>query len=211
MSGTAPDEQTRVVDRLTTNETYFFREPQHFQFLGQLISRPPPSAHPFRVWSAASSTGEEAYSIAMVLQDRLGQRPWEVIGTDLSTSVVDAARLGLYPISRAEGIPDYYLNRHCLKGNGKFHHKMLISKALRERVNFRVANLLEPLPNIGQFDVIYLRNVLIYFDMPTKAAIVRRVLGQLKPDGFLFSGHSESLANLDLPLTPVKTAIYRHG
>jgi chemotaxis protein methyltransferase CheR len=208
LSGSDPAELTRVVDRLTTNETYFFREPQHFTFLGNMLAEPR-AGRPLRVWSGASSSGEEAYSIAMVLQDRLkGSCPWEVIGTDLSTQVVDTARSGLYPIERAEGIPDYYRNRFCLRGRGDYEGKMLIARELRQRVNFMTANLLEPLPDVGMFDVIFLRNVLIYFDMPTKTEIVKRVIRQLNPGGFLLSGHSESLANLDVPLRTVQTAVY---
>ena len=210
LSGDSPAEQIRLVDRLTTNETYFFREPQHFQFLSQLAVQYRGSA-PFRVWSAASSTGEEAYSIAMVLRDRLASQPWEVVGTDLSTSVVQTARRGLYPLSRAEGIPDYYRSRNCLRGHGEFDGQMLIARELRDRVNFLPGNLKESLPDIGQFDVIFLRNVLIYFDTPSKCEIVRRVLGYLKPGGHLLAGHAESLSNLPLPLRTVHTAVYTHA
>ena len=208
LTGSDTVELTRVVDRLTTNETYFFREPQHFQFLGNLLSEPR-HGKPLRIWSAASSSGEEAYSIAMVLQDRLkGTANWEVIGTDLSTKMVDTASRGLYPIERAEGIPDYYRNQFCMRGRGEYEGKMLMAKELRQRVTFMTANLLEPLPDVGMFDVIFLRNVLIYFDVPTKAEIVKRVIQQLKPGGFLLSGHSESLANLDVPLRTVQSAVY---
>ena len=207
------DEQalTQLVDRLTTNETYFFREPEHFQFLGQLLAQDKP-AGPFRVWSAASSSGEEAYSIAMVLADRLGlTRPWEVVGTDLSTEVVRKATQALYPVSHAEDVPPYYRHRHCLKGHGAHEGQMLIARPLRERTRFIAANLLEPLPDIGHFDVIFLRNMLIYFDVPTKTDILKRVLTRLKPDGHLLPGHSESLANIDLPIKPVRTAVYQHA
>lgn len=210
MGGGAPEEQVRLIDRLTTNETYFFREPQHFQFLSQLALQHRGGA-PFRVWSAASSSGEEAYSVAMLLRDRLGAQPWEVLGTDLSTAMVETARRGLYPLSRAEGIPDYYRSRNCLRGHGDFEGQMLMARELRDRVRFLSANLLEPLPDIGQFDVIFLRNVLIYFDAASKVEIVQRVLGQLKPAGHLFSGHAESLASLNLPVKPVRTAVYAHG
>ena len=202
---------TQLVDRLTTNETYFFREPEHFQFLGQLVGQLRPASG-WRVWSAASSSGEEAYSIAMVLADRIGlTRPWEVIGTDLSTEVVRKASQALYPIAHADNIPDYYKHRYCLKGHGAHTGHMLMAKPLRERTSFLSANLLEPLPDIGSFDVIFLRNMLIYFDMETKADILRRVITRLKPGGHLLPGHSESLANLDLPLKPVRTAVYQHA
>jgi chemotaxis protein methyltransferase CheR len=207
LGGGAPGEVVKVVDKLTTNETYFFREPQHFQFLAEVLAKHRGGA-PFRVWSAASSTGEEAFSIAMVLRDRLGSAPWEVVGTDLSTSVVDTAATGLYPMSRAEGIPEYYRNRHCLRGHGRHEGQFLMARDLRERVQFLPANLLAELPPLGQFDVIFLRNVLIYFDTASKAQIVRAVMQHLAPGGHLLSGHSESLANLQLPLRTVRTAVY---
>lgn len=202
---------TQLVDRLTTNETYFFRESEHFQFLAQLVTQPLTGGS-FRAWSAASSSGEEAYSIAMVLADRLGlTRPWEVVGTDLSTEVVHKASRALYPISRAKDIPDYYRQRYCLKGHGPHANHMLVARTLRERTRFMTANLLEPLPDIGVFDVIFLRNMLIYFDVATKRDIVQRVVRALKPGGYLLPGHSESLANLDLPLKSVRTAVYQHA
>ncbi|BDI04627.1 chemotaxis protein methyltransferase [Sphaerotilus microaerophilus] len=211
MRGDDPDELTKVIDKLTTNETYFFREPQHFEYLSRRLKEHPPRG-PFRVWSAASSSGEEAYSIAMLLADVLGQRPWEVVGTDLSTAVVEAARRALYPMERARHTPPEYLKRFCLRGEGSYAGQLLIQRTLRERVSFRCANLMQPLPSdLGQFDVIFLRNVLIYFDAPAKARIVSRVIGQLHDHGHLFTGHAESLGNLDVKLRAIQPAIYTHA
>jgi chemotaxis protein methyltransferase CheR len=196
-----------VVDKLTTNETYFFREPQHFEFLASLLAQHD-GREPFRVWSAASSSGEEAYSIAMLLAEKLGPTGWEVIGTDLSTAMVDSARRALYSMDRARHTPREYLKRHCLRGQGDFEGSLLISRALRAHVHFEPANLMEPLPNLGSFQVIFLRNVLIYFDPPGKEAIVRRVIPLLKPQGYLFTGHAESLSHLDHGLRAVRTAVY---
>ena len=201
-------ELTKVVDKLTTNETYFFREPQHFEFLTQQLRTQPPRGA-FRVWSAASSSGEEAYSIAMLLADVLGSRPWEVVGTDLSTAMVEAGQRALYPMERARHTPHDYLKRFCLRGEGRYQGQLLIQRSLRERVHFRGANLMQDLPaDLGQFDVIFLRNVLIYFDAPAKAAITRLVLRQLQPHGHLLTGHAESLANLDLPIRALQPAVY---
>ena len=211
LRGNDPDEATKVIDKLTTNETYFFREPQHFEFLGRSLKANPPRGL-FRVWSAASSSGEEAYSIAMLLSDVLGQRPWEVVGTDLSTAVVETAQRALYPMERARHTPPEYLKRFCLRGEGHYAGQLLIQRALRERVSFRCANLMQPLPSdLGQFDVIFLRNVLIYFDAPAKARIVSRVIGQLHDHGHLFTGHAESLGNLDVALRALQPAIYQHA
>ncbi len=199
-------ELTRVVDKLTTNETYFFREPQHFEFLNNLLKTKPTGT--FRVWSGASSSGEEAYSIAMTLADKIGPKGWEIVGTDLSTAMVAAARQGLYPLERTRQVSAAYLKRYCLKGSGQYEGQVLIDKALRANVRFESANLMQPLPNIGQFDVIFLRNVLIYFDAPAKQHIVRSVAQLLKPGGYLFTGHAESLSNLDVGLRSVQPAVY---
>jgi len=206
-----PQELTRVVDKLTTNETYFFREPQHYDYLSELMSRSAGQPEAIRAWSAASSSGEEAYSMAMVMADKLGRKPWEIVGTDLSTAMVEAARRALYPMERAEGLPQRHLKRWCLKGNGDMAGQLLVAGELRERVRFESANLTQDLPNIGMFDVIFLRNVLIYFDAPGKADIVARVLTRLKPDGHLFTGHAESLSNLNLPVRSVAAAVYVHA
>jgi chemotaxis protein methyltransferase CheR len=204
-------EMTRVIDRLTTNETYFFREPQHFNDLQSrltLVQGP----EPFKVWSAASSSGEEAYSVAMVLSERLGRRPWQVIGTDLSTAMVESAQRGLFPLERARMVPPDYLKRFCLKGQGPHEGSLLIARELRERVQFLQANLMQELPaELPLFDLIFLRNVLIYFDNDAKAQIVRRVLKRLKPEGVLYIGHAESMSSLHLPLRPLATAIYGHA
>jgi chemotaxis protein methyltransferase CheR len=208
LSGGNEAELTRVVDRLTTNETYFFREPQHFQWLARHVAQA--GRGELRVWSAASSSGEEAYSLAMVLAEHAAAG-WSVLGTDLSTAMVTAARRALYPLSRARDLPPALLKRWCLKGEGRYEGHLLIAKALRQHVEFRTLNLTETLPDLGRFDIVFLRNVLIYFDPPAKVAIVRRVLAQLKPDGLLFTGHAESLANLDLPVRTVAPAVYAHG
>lgn len=201
----------RVIDKLTTNETYFFREPQHFDFLAELVAQRPRGAGTFRVWSAASSSGEEAYSIAMLLGDKLGLSGWEIVGTDLSTAMVDSARRALYPMERVRHTPQAYLKRWCLKGRDKYEGQMLICKELRERVRFLPGNLVQNLPDIGHFDVIFLRNVLIYFDPPGKTDIVRRVLTRLKPTGHLLTGHAESITNLSLPVRALTAAVYVHA
>lgn len=206
-------ELVKVVDKLTTNETYFFREPQHFEHLKRMLAerRAGAAGGDFRVWSAASSSGEEAYSIAMVLGEHFGLRGWQVIGTDLSTAMVDTARRGLYPLERARLTPTPLLKRWCLKGHGDNTGKLMVAPELRQLVRFECANLTRTLPEIGQFDLIFLRNVLIYFDNPGKADIVKRVLTRLKPDGLLFTGHAESIANLGIPTVAVAPAVYRHA
>ena len=212
LRGGAPaQEMTRLIDRLTTNETYFFREPQHYNDLADRLQQLPPG-HDFKVWSAASSSGEEAYSAAMLMTDLLGSAPWQIIGTDLSTAMVESARRGLYTMERARMVPPDYLKRFCLKGQGEQTGQVLMSRELRTRVRIETANLMQPLPeSLPMFDVIFLRNVLIYFDNDAKAEIVQRVLGRLKPEGVLYTGHAESLSNLGLPVRIVSTAVHGHA
>ncbi|MYM41553.1 CheR family methyltransferase [Duganella qianjiadongensis] len=198
-----------AVDLLTTNETYFFREPKHFALLRELAEQARAARRGMRVWSAASSTGEEPYSIAMVLADVLGEGAWEVLGTDISTRVLERARRGHYPMERASGIPLDLLRRFCLKGQGKEAGTMLVEKALRQRVQFMHLNLNQPLPKLGSFDVIFLRNVMIYFNLETKRQLVARLMTHLRPGGYLLIGHSETLNDINDALQAVAPSIYR--
>ena len=198
-----------AIDLLTTNETYFFREPKHFDLLRQIVADAGSRTQPFRVWSAACSTGEECYSIAMVLADCLGSSPWEVVGSDISTRVLQRARQGHYPDARARYIPQEYLRRYCLKGTGEQEGTLLVQRELRSRVSFAQVNLNSDLPRMGSFDVIFLRNVMIYFNGDTKRHVVPRVLGLLKPDGYFCIGHSESLNDIPTSVEQVAPSIYR--
>ncbi|MBI4938042.1 MAG: protein-glutamate O-methyltransferase CheR [Nitrosomonadales bacterium] len=208
-AGHNPEELQVAVDLLTTNETYFFREPRHFDFLRtRILSRHKPG-NPFRVWSAACSSGEESYSIAMVLADHLGDGPWEVMASDICTRVLEKARIGHYSMDRIEGISREHLSRYCLKGIGLQENTLLVDKRLRSRVNFIQVNLSQPLPGLGVFDVIFLRNVMIYFDQETKRQIVQRMLPLLKPGGHFLIGHSETLNGVSDALHPLGPSIYR--
>jgi chemotaxis protein methyltransferase CheR len=209
-SGDSSLEMQTAVDLLTTNETYFFREPKHFQFLKKDITggtlRGIPS---LRVWSAAASTGEEAYSVAMLLEDLLPGRQWEIVGSDISARVLERARAGHYSMERINHFPPEYLQRFCLKGRDTQEGTLLVQRALRNRLQFLQVNLNEPLPHLGSFEVIFLRNVLIYFNMETKRKVVARVLNLLKPGGYLLIGHSESLIEVTDAVELLAPAIYR--
>lgn len=202
-------EQQIAIDLLTTNETYFFREPKHFSFLEREYLPNWKSGKTLRVWSAASSTGEEAYSIAMLLDDVLGSRPWEIFGSDISSRVLKKARQGLYPQHRIEGIPREYLRKYCLKGVGEHEGYLLLDKKLRQKVTFSSVNLKKPIGDVGLFDVIFLRNVLIYFDAETKQKIIRQLVEKMQPEGYLFIGHSESLKGICDGLEAVIPTVYR--
>jgi chemotaxis protein methyltransferase CheR len=210
-SGKAAREVQFAVDLLTTNETYFFREPKHFDLLGRLADEAAGRTQPFRVWSAACSTGEECYSIAMVLADRLGEANWEIVGSDISARVVQRARFGHYPLSRAQHMPMTYMKRFCLKGTGEQQGTLLVDRELRKRVSFSLINLNTDLPRMGLFDVIFLRNVMIYFNGDTKRQVVARVLSQLRPGGYFCIGHSESLHEINASVEQVAPSIYRKG
>ena len=208
-SAAGKEELQTMVDLLTTNETHFFREPKHFDFLKQTIIPARRLGQPFRVWSAACSSGEEPYSVAMELDQLLGSQPWEVYGSDISTRIVESARSGLFPMARLPEIPKPYLNRYCLKGVGDCEGQLLIDKALRDRVYFLLHNLMDEPPKIGLFDVIFLRNVMIYFDMENKRKVVSRLLPLLRPGGYFLIGHSESLNGVTDALTVLAPAIYQ--
>ncbi|XLZ67924.1 protein-glutamate O-methyltransferase CheR [Massilia sp. SR12] len=209
-SGQSPEETQLAIDLLTTNETYFFREARHFEHLRALLLGRRQGDAAFRVWSAACSSGEEPYSIAMVLADLLPPQSWEVLATDISARVLDTARNGHYPMARASHVPPEYLRRFCLKGIDEEDGTLLVSRVLRECVEFAQVNLnAARLPALGRFDAVFLRNVLIYFDAPTKRRVVQRVLDCLRPGGHLYIGHSESLHDMALPVRTVAPAIYR--
>jgi chemotaxis protein methyltransferase CheR len=202
--------ETRVaVDLLTTNETYFFREAEHFDFLREELSGHHSGGDPVRVWSAASSSGEEAYSLAMTLADCLPRTPWEVLGTDISSRVVEKAKLGLYPIDAAGKIPVKLLKRYCLKGKGDLEGYLAIDRSLTANVRFTQLNLIEPMPLLGKFDYIFLRNVMIYFDADTKQTLVSRLIPMMKPGGCFIVSHSETLNGIQQGLKLVRPSVYR--
>ncbi len=209
-SGEHPEEMQTMVDLLTTNETYFFREPHHFDYLRREIIEKRRSAATFRVWSAASSSGEEVYSIAMTLADALGDASWEVVGSDISTQVLSKAVAGHYSLARTEGIPLGFMREYCLKGVRSHAGTFLIAPELRRKTSFHHINLMHPVTdNIGEFEVIFLRNVMIYFDPETKTKVVHNLLPRLKSGGHLIIGHSETLNGITDRVVLVKPTIYR--
>jgi chemotaxis protein methyltransferase CheR len=203
------DELQVAVDLLTTNETFFFREPAHFDFLRNQILAKHKAVNTFRVWSAACSSGEEPYSIAMVLADHFGGGQWEVVASDISMRMLEKARIGHYSMDRTGGISSEHLSRYCLKGIGPQANTLLVDEKLRSRVNFLQVNLNQSLPALGNFDVIFLRNVLIYFNQETKHHIVQRMLPLLNPGGYFLVSHAESLNGVNDTMRLLKPSIYR--
>jgi chemotaxis protein methyltransferase CheR len=200
-----------AVDLLTTNETYFFREPAHFEAIQAEITRNQPRK--LSVWSAASSFGDEAYSLAMLFADlqqqgRLGA-DWQILGTDISDRVLRSAVQGIYPAERLRHVTPERLRRHCLRGEGESDGLLQVSPKLRDKVRFGQLNLCLPIEDLGPFDIVMLRNVLIYFDGPTKTEVVERVLTQLRPGGLFFIGTAEGRVPCKTPLQAVGPGIFR--
>ncbi|MDH5232990.1 MAG: protein-glutamate O-methyltransferase CheR [Gammaproteobacteria bacterium] len=204
------EELQMMIDLLTTNETYFFREDKHFEFLQQLVKQRPSSTKPFRIWSAACSSGEEPYTIAMSLANVIGITNWEIMATDISTRVLATAQKGLYTEERLQKVPPPLLKKYVVKAKGEDEGMMQINDNLRQRINFRQLNLLGNWPvDVGKFDVIFLRNVMIYFDKPTKENLVARLVGQLDDQGHLLTGHSESLTGINKDLKTLMPSVYQ--
>ncbi len=209
-NGNDPHERQTMVDLLTTNETYFFREEAHFDFLRQVVIPQHPAGQSLDIWSGASSTGEEIYTLSMVLADELGaDAQWSILGSDISTHVLGIAQRGQYWLDRTRGLPKEYLRKYCLKGVRTQEGSFIIDPSLRRHTRFMQINLNTTLPDLGKFHVIFLRNVMIYFDNDTKRKVVARMVEKLRPGGYFIVGHSESLNGINETLKTVKPTIYR--
>ncbi|MCB1146164.1 MAG: protein-glutamate O-methyltransferase CheR [Leptospiraceae bacterium] len=210
LSDKVPEERQVMIDLLTTNETYFFREPKHFDYLINSILKLYNSNEMFRIWSAACSSGEEVYSLAMILAEHFGLNGnWEIYGSDISSRVLEEAKNALYPLEDTDTIPPDFLKKYCLKGVRSQEGKFTVDKALRDKTKFQQINLTENLPDIGYFDAIFLRNVMIYFNKETKKVIVEKLVRRLKPTGVLVVGHAESLHGLTPEVKSVAPTIYQ--
>ena len=202
-------EKMEMVNQITTNETYFFREMRHFEFLGAYAQKNRDHSK-IRVWSAAASVGAEAYTVAMLLDSIVGRTRWEVLGTDINTEVIKKARVGLYPEAWIAKIPEKYRAMYCLKGKGNHQGQFLIDRGLVGNMNFQEGNLLVSQPDLGQFDVIFLRNVLIYFNEETKRKVVLNAISNLKKGGYFIISLTENLQNLNISsLKQVQSSIYQ--
>jgi chemotaxis protein methyltransferase CheR len=219
-NGRLADEFAHVVDCVTTNKTDFFREPQHFAFLRQtaipnLLKLRRASGAPLKFWSAAASIGAEAYTIAFVLAELLGLdgQPFGILGTDISRDVLEQARRAVYPLAFAEPIPEAVRQRYLMLARDASRAEFRIVPELRQRVRFEPLNLMdERFPVDSNFDVIFCRNVLIYFSKASQAAVLRRLCAHLRPGGYLLLGHSESLAGNDhAELRQVAPTIFRRA
>lgn len=214
-SGKGKAEFSSLIDVISTNHTYFFRETSHFDYLSREILRHERGVRqePFRVWSAACSSGEEPYCVAMLLaeQRRINRHfDWRIEAHDISTTILDRARRATYPLSAIERVPQVLKDRYLrFKQDSE---TVSVSQELKKKITFARMNLLEmPAGFLGEFDLILCRNVMIYFDRETRQELVQTLSRRLSRTGTLFVGHSESLGGLRHDLSMVRPAIYRKG
>lgn len=199
-----------LADALTTNFTSFLREQAHFQFLRTEFTAQLPYGVPVDIWSAAASTGEEPYSILFTLLDVLGPgADVRVLATDISTRALKTGAAAVYEEERVAGLPEGWLQRYFLKGNGQWQGSYRVRRPYRQKIRFQRFNLVTDQPGNIRFRAIFCRNVAIYFDKPTQATVARTMASALAPGGYLFIGHSESLSGMDHGLSYVQPALYR--
>lgn len=212
-------ECVHMVDVVTTNKTDFFREPAHFEYLVNTglpelaVSKGAGVRSRLRTWSAGCSTGEEPYTLAMVLSEFARTCPgfqFSILATDISTAVLQTARKAIYPHDRIDPVPMPLRKKYLLKSKDKARGLVRISPELRSRVTFQRINFMDSNFGIRQpMDIIFCRNVLIYFDRPTQEMVLRQFCHHLNPGGFLFTGHSETLQNMRLPVEQVSASVYK--
>ncbi len=209
-------ELAHLLDAVSTNKTDFFREPPHFAFLRDKLLREWKTSgakRTLRIWSAGCSSGQEPYTLAMVLSDcwdQFGGFEFEILGTDLNTHVLEEARTAVYPAAEAEKIPPSLRSKYLLVSKDRTREVVRVVPEIRRRVEFRRLNFMDRDYGFREpFDGIFFRNVMIYFDRPTQTRVLERLVSCLATGGYFFSGHAESLHGFDLPLAPVAPTVYR--
>ena len=208
-------ELVHLLNAVTTNKTDFFREPRHFDYLRDAVlpTVRDGGRRKIRAWSAACSTGAEPYTMAMVIDGFAAQHggpDYTILATDLDTEVLEVAQRGIYPAEMVAPVPPVIRQRYVLAAKAAKRNDVRIVPALRAAVSFARHNLIDDRYDIGEpMDLIFCRNVLIYFDRPTQEQVVRRLVDCLQPGGYLFLGHSESIAGIDLPLTSVANTVFQ--
>lgn len=213
----APAELVQLFDLATTNKTDFFREPQHFAYLTETalpaLAADRGPAWTARVWCAGCSTGQEVYTLAMVLDDHAQRHPgfaFSILGTDISTRALREAAAATYDEALIDPVPEALRRRYLLRGRDRARGLVRIAPELRRRATFSRLNFMDeryPIPK--ELDVIFFRNVMIYFDQATQERVIERQLRHLRPGGYLFVGHAESLSRHGLPLHAESSSIYR--
>ncbi|WP_160011286.1 protein-glutamate O-methyltransferase CheR [Rhizobium sp. 18055] len=208
-------ETVYLIDAVTTNKTDFFREARHFEYMQQ-VALPALAAsgvRTIRTWSSACSTGAEPYTMAMVLEEFTADRrdlDYSVLATDLSTDVLNTARRGIYSEDLVHPVPHDLQRKYVMVAKKADRREVRISAALRSRVGFARMNLMDESYPVGEgMHMIFCRNVLIYFDKQTQSAVLKRLCARLLPGGYMFIGHSESIAGIDLPLKQVSNTVFQ--
>jgi chemotaxis protein methyltransferase CheR len=212
-SDASGEEVVALLDAIATNHTYFFREEQHFDLLVKRATewQAQHGAEPFRIWSAASSTGEENYTMTMALVDRVPGLEFQIMGSDISTKALAAAKAGVYKMAGVQGLPREVLRKHFEKGMGAQEGLARVNAGVRKHNTFRHLNLLE-INDLGErYEVIFCRNVMIYFDKTVQQRVVTMLERHLEPGGLLFISHSESLNGLTHGLRWIAPAVYQRG
>jgi chemotaxis protein methyltransferase CheR len=210
------DEKVLFIDVVTTNKTDFFREPKHFDFLtrrGLAEMTASSDGQPLFFWSAGCSSGEEPYTLAMVLSEYAEAHPafrFRILATDISTKVLARAEMGIYTTDMVGPVPPPLQHKYVMRSRDRHSSRVRIVPELRRLIEFRRLNFMDPDYAVAErADGIFCRNVIIYFDRPTQEKILFKLTHHLKPGGYLFVGHSETLHDLNLPLEPVAPALYR--
>ena len=211
-----PDEAQEFINAITTNLTSFFREPHHFEFLGQTLlprlMQEKKASRKIRIWCSAASTGQEPYSIAATVREAVPDLSgWDlkILATDIDTNVLDTARRGLYSEENVRDMDKGVLRRWFLRGKGSNAGKVKAHPALQELISFKRLNLLDPWPMAGPFDVIFCRNVMIYFDKPTQAKILVKFAQVQRTGMHLLMGHAENITRITEDYKLVGQTIYR--
>lgn len=205
-------ELNTMLNKLTTNHTYFMREPGHFRFFQDVIlpqQEKTNREHDLRIWSAGCSTGEEAYTAVMVMKDFFGAQNWDyrILATDISTRVLEEAQRGVYPEESLKDVPPRWKKRYF----GRDGQTYLLSDEVKREVIFKRLNLMDPFPFTKPFDLIFCRNVMIYFEQETKNGLVAKFYDALKPGGYLFIGHSETIQRDSSGFRYIEPSIYQKG
>ncbi len=206
-----------MINVVSTNKTDFFREPAHFEFLYETVL---PEFHqknkgePIKIWSSASSSGEEPYTIAMVISEFAKQHgspfPYHIFGSDISSDILEKAQMGVYKDERISDVPLAYQKRYFMSNKDPQKKLVRVVPELRKNTSFMRINLMDTTYPIGEkFHVIFCRNVLIYFDRPTQEAVINKLCNHLLPGGYFLLGHSESATGMQVPLVPLKPTIFR--
>lgn len=210
-------EGIHLINAVTTNKTDFFREPVHFDFLRD-VALPNFEAsclRTIRAWSVACSTGPEPYTVAMLLDAFTGTRrgfTYSLLASDLDTEVLEIARRGIYPSDLADPIPAALRRKYLMESRDPARREVRVVPELRRAIAFARLNLMDDVYPVGEpMHLIFCRNVLIYFDKQTQHSVVSKLVGKLAPGGYLFLGHSESIAGLDLPLVPVAHTVFQRS